>query len=114
MCLSLFFPIVSPGKYLIVNSSRNSLTRDRYWWILSVITYLPAAYPNYTPQIQGLLFLGLILGTMTSEALCSGTLGDTIMLKFAKANGGVRLAECRLWLIYPAVAISAGMSMDTT
>ncbi|KAF8418086.1 major facilitator superfamily domain-containing protein [Tirmania nivea] len=89
-----------------------------YWWILSVITYLPAAYPNYKPQTQGLLFLGLILGTMASEIVCSGALGDAIMLKFAKANGGVRLAECRLWLIYPAVIISAvglilwGISVD--
>jgi len=78
-----------------------------------VITYLPAAYSDYKPETQGLLFLGLILGTMASEILCSGALGDTIMLKFAKANGGVRLAECRLWLIYPAVIISAGMSIDT-
>ena len=30
-----------------------------YWWILSVITMLPAAYPDYKPQIQGLLFIGL-------------------------------------------------------
>jgi len=77
-----------------------------------VITYLPVAYPNYKPQIQGLLFLGLILGTMASEILCSGALGDAIMLKFAKANGGMRLPECRLWLIYPAVIISASMSID--
>ncbi|RPB28202.1 MFS general substrate transporter [Terfezia boudieri ATCC MYA-4762] len=89
-----------------------------YWWILSVITYLPAAYPNYKPEIQGLLFLGLILGTVASEILCSGALGDIIMLKFAKANGGSRLAECRLWLIYPAVIFSAvglilwGISVD--
>lgn len=89
-----------------------------YWWILSVITYLPAAYPIYKPEIQGLLFIGLILGTMISEILCSGALGDAIMLRFAKAHGGVRLAECRLWLIYPAVTISAvglilwGISVD--
>lgn len=78
-----------------------------------MITYLPAAYPEYKPEIQGLLFIGLILGTLVSEVLFSGALGDVIMLKFAQRNGGVRLAECRLWLIYPAVLISAGTLEDT-
>ena len=73
-----------------------------------MITFLPAAYPQYTPEIQGLLFIGLILGTLVSELLFSGALGDTIMLRFAKKNGGVRLPEPRLLLIFPAVIITAG------
>lgn len=81
----------------------------RYWWVLSVITYLPVAYPQYTPNIQGLLFIGLILGTLICEIFCSGTLSDSIVLKLAKRNDGVRVPEMRLWLVYPAVLITASM-----
>ena len=73
-----------------------------------MITFLPAAYPNYRPQIQGLLYGGMILGTLFSELLCSGTLGDWIILRLAEKNDNVREAEMRLWLIYPAAVISAG------
>lgn len=73
-----------------------------------MITYIPAAYPAYEPQIQGLLFGGLILGTLLSELFCSGTVGDYLMLKLTINNGGVRLPEMRLWLLYPAIAISSG------
>ncbi|KAA8908822.1 major facilitator superfamily domain-containing protein [Sphaerosporella brunnea] len=89
-----------------------------YWWILSVITYLPVAYKDYKPEIQGLLFMGLILGTLFSELLCSGTLSDIIMLKLAKRNNDVRIPEMRLWLVYPAVLITTiglivwGISVD--
>lgn len=78
-----------------------------YWWLLSIITMLPAAYVQYSPQIQGLLFLGLILGTLFSEILCSGRLSDYIILRLAKKNGGVRFPEMRLWLAYPAALLSA-------
>jgi hypothetical protein len=79
-----------------------------YWWILSVITMVPAAYASYSPLIQGLLFLGLFLGTLTSEICCSGRLSDYIVDRLAKRNSGVRVAEMRLWLAYPAVLITAG------
>lgn len=78
-----------------------------YWWILSIITMLPAAYMQYTPQIQGLLFLGLLLGTLFSEVFCSGTLSDFIVYKLAKKNDGIRVPEMRLWLAYPAALLSA-------
>jgi hypothetical protein len=89
-----------------------------YWWILTVITYLPVAYSQYKPSIQGLLFLGLILGTLSSEILCSGSLSDKIMAKLTTRNAGVRVPEMRLWLCYPAVLITAiglivwGISVD--
>ncbi|KAJ5160155.1 uncharacterized protein N7482_007159, partial [Penicillium canariense] len=89
-----------------------------YWWVLSVITMVPAAYANYTPLIQGLLFLGLFLGTIISEICCSGRLSDYIIEKLAKNNGNVRVAEMRLWLAYPAVLITTvglilwGISID--
>ncbi|KAJ5783890.1 uncharacterized protein N7518_009567 [Penicillium psychrosexuale] len=89
-----------------------------YWWVLSVITMVPAAYPNYTPLIQGLLFLGLFLGTVLSEIGCSGRLSDFIVEKLAKRNGNIRVPEMRLWLAYPAILITTvglvvwGISID--
>lgn len=78
-----------------------------YWWILSIITMIPAAYVQYSPQIQGLLFLGLLLGTLMSEIFCSGRLSDWLVLKLTKRNNNVRVAEMRLWLAYPATLLSA-------
>ncbi|KAI9751275.1 MAG: hypothetical protein M4579_006128 [Chaenotheca gracillima] len=89
-----------------------------YWWILSIITMIPSAYIQYSPQAQGLLFLGLLLGTWFSEILCSGRLSDYIVFKLAKRNNGIRVAEMRLWLAYPAALLSAigliiwGISVD--
>ncbi|KAL2849042.1 major facilitator superfamily domain-containing protein [Aspergillus pseudodeflectus] len=77
-----------------------------YWWVLSVITMIPAAYPTYTPLIQGLLFLGLFLGTILSEVFCSGRLSDAIVRRLAKRNGGVRVAEMRLPLAFPAIVLT--------
>lgn len=82
-----------------------------YWWILSVITMVPAAYASYTPLIQGLLFLGLFLGTIISELCCSGRLSDYIVEKLTKNNGNVRVPEMRLWLAYPAILVTAGESL---
>ncbi|KAI4214442.1 MAG: hypothetical protein LQ349_009213, partial [Xanthoria aureola] len=89
-----------------------------YWWMLSVITMIPAAYVQYSPQVQGLLFIGLLLGTLFSEVFASGTLSDFIVAKLARKNHGVRLPEMRLWLAYPAALLSAigliiwGISID--
>lgn len=66
-----------------------------YWWILSIITMIPAAYVQYSPQIQGLLFVGLLLGTLFSEVFASGRLSDYIVAKLAKKNNGVKLPEMR-------------------
>ncbi|KAK8174275.1 major facilitator superfamily transporter [Phyllosticta citrichinensis] len=89
-----------------------------YWWIISIITYIPTAYAQYSPQIQGLLFIGLILGTLFAELFCSGRLSDWIILKLTEKNGGVRVAEMRLWLVYPACLVTTvglilwGISID--
>ncbi|KPI39129.1 putative transporter [Cyphellophora attinorum] len=89
-----------------------------YWWVLSVITMLPAAYLSYTPQIQGLLFIGLLLGTLFAEVFLGGRLSDFICAKLAKNNNGIRVPEMRLWLIYPAGVLTAigliiwGISVD--
>lgn len=79
-----------------------------YWWVLSVITMVPAAYASYTPLIQGLLFLGLFIGTLVSEVCCSGRLSDWLVDRLARKNGNVRVAEMRLWLAYPAILVTAG------
>ena len=79
---------------------------------------LPAAYINYTPQIQGLLFLGLLLGTLFAEVFLGGSLSDWLCAKIARRNNGIRLPEARLWLIYPAGLLSSigliiwGISID--
>lgn len=78
-----------------------------YWWILSIITMIPAAYAQYSPQIQGLLFIGLLLGTLFSEIFCSGRLSDWLVLRLTKRNNHIRVAEMRLWLAYPAALLSA-------
>lgn len=78
-----------------------------YWWVLSVITMVPAAYASYSPLIQGLLFLGLFVGTLVSEICCSGRLSDWLVGRLAR-KGNVRVAEMRLWLAYPAILVTAG------
>ena len=95
-------------KYAVVVTIVSVYCFTWYWWLLCVITMVPAAYVQYSPQIQGLLFVGLLLGTLCSEVLASGTLSDKIVSKLAKKNNGVRVAEMRLWLAYPAALLSAG------
>jgi hypothetical protein len=90
----------------------------QYWWICSLLTMEPAAYATYKLQVQGLFFLGLILGTVFAEILFSGRLSDWLMIFLAKRNNGVRSPEMRLWLGYPAAILSSlglliwGLSID--
>ena len=63
---------------------------------------LPGAYPDYNPQVQGLLFLGFILGTLISEILFSGGLSDYLMRRAARNNNGERIPKKRLLLYFPA------------
>ncbi|KAG8928706.1 hypothetical protein FRC02_006581 [Tulasnella sp. 418] len=78
-----------------------------YWFILCVITMIPAAYPTYTAQVQGLLFLGLILGTVVGEAFFSGTLSDRIVAFISRTRKQPRTPEMRLWLFWPASILSS-------
>lgn len=79
-----------------------------YWWILSIVTQIPAAYSAYGPSIQGLLFLGLLWGTWFAELFCSGSLSDWLVHKLSKNHvGGLPKAEDRLWLVYPGALLSA-------
>jgi MFS family permease len=63
---------------------------------------LPGAYPDYNPQVQGLLFLGFIVGTLISEMLFSGGLSDYLVQRTARKNNGERIPEKRLLLYFPA------------
>ncbi|KAJ6164966.1 hypothetical protein N7470_003638 [Penicillium chermesinum] len=108
-CLTFQFPVV------VIAVIGFSFTW--YWWILSIITMEPEAYSQYTPLIQGLLFLGLSLGTIVSEICFSGRLSDNLVTWLTKRNGNIRAPEMRLWLSYPAIAITAfaaGIQMGNT
>lgn len=95
-------------KYLAVSLPIGLYCVGWYWWILSIITMIPVAYVQYSPQTQGLFFIGLILGTLVAEIFFSGTLSDYIFIRSLKKSGGVRVPETRLWLVYPASILSAG------
>ncbi|CEL63690.1 putative transporter C1529,01 OS=Schizosaccharomyces pombe (strain 972 / ATCC 24843) GN=SPCC1529.01 PE=3 SV=2 [Rhizoctonia solani AG-1 IB] len=77
-----------------------------YWFILCVITMLPGAYPDYNPQVQGLLFLGFIVGTLISEMLFSGGLSDYLVQRAMERTNGERVPEKRLLLCFPAAVLS--------
>jgi hypothetical protein len=83
-----------------------------YWWILSIITMIPAAYAGASPSTQGLLFLGLLLGTWFAELFCSGRLSDWLSARIEQTDGE-RAPEARLWLVYPAALLSAGEFSST-
>jgi hypothetical protein len=68
---------------------------------------IPLAYPSYTPQIQGLLFLGLIIGTLIAEAFFSGSLSDRIVAAIARKRNISRTPEMRLWLLWPAAVFTS-------
>lgn len=78
----------------------------------------PAAYAEYSTQIQGLLFLGFAFGAVISELLCSGRLSDMICARLALRNNQLRTPEMRLWLVYLGVILGAvgpvlwGLSVD--
>jgi len=75
--------------------------------ICSLLTMEPAAYIDYKLQIQGLFFIGLIVGVVLAEIFCSGRLSDWVVRRLTLQNGGERLPEMRLWLGYPAAMTSS-------
>jgi hypothetical protein len=77
-------------------------------WISAVLGMMLAAYAQYPLNVQGLLALGLLLGTLVAELCVSGRLSDVIVARLARHNAGMRVAEMRLWLAYPAALLSAG------
>lgn len=89
------FRFILTFKYLVVVIGVVTYCFAWYWWILTIITMIPAAYVQYSPQIQGLLFLGLLLGTLFSEIFMSGRLSDYIVSRLARRNNGIRLPEMR-------------------
>ncbi|KJR89236.1 MFS transporter [Sporothrix schenckii 1099-18] len=91
----------------------------QYWWIIALMTIEPLAYEDRSPQVQGLLFLGFVVGVLFAEAFCSGHASDRLVLFLVrKGPAGERTPEMRLWLGYPAAVLSAlgcglwGLSVD--
>lgn len=78
-----------------------------YWWTLSILTMVPAAYADKSPQTQGLLFLGLFIGTLVAEVGFSGRLSDWVSNKLTRRNNNIRLPEMRIWFIYPSLILSS-------
>ncbi|EXJ77582.1 hypothetical protein A1O3_09809 [Capronia epimyces CBS 606.96] len=78
-----------------------------YWWIVTLLSMIPAAYFEYKIQIQGLFFTGALIGVILAEIFCSGHVSDRIVARLAKRNGGRRVPEMRLWLGYPAAILSS-------
>lgn len=78
-----------------------------YLFILCVITMFPSAYPTYKPQIQGLLFLGFIIGTLTAEFFSSGALSDRLVRRLTKNGQKERTPEMRLPLYAPAAIFTS-------
>lgn len=73
---------------------------------------LPAAYPTWQPQIQGLLVVGMIIGTITAEITCSGALSDALVNRLSGGIPSHRKPEMRLWLLIPAIlATSLGLTL---
>lgn len=68
---------------------------------------VPVAYANYDLIGQGLMYLGLIAGTIAAETFFSGRLGDYIVGRLSARKGQVRTPEMRLWLAYPGVILYA-------
>lgn len=64
---------------------------------------LPAAYPTWSPEKQGLLLIGMIVGTALAEVTFSGALSDRIVRRLSRGNLDERTPEMRLWLFIPAV-----------
>lgn len=82
------------------------------------MTMEPKAYEKYSAQIQGLLFLGLIVGIVFAELFLSGHVSDWLVARLARRNNDRRAPEMRLWLGYPAAVVSSvglivwGFSID--
>ncbi|KAJ5366841.1 hypothetical protein N7541_000782 [Penicillium brevicompactum] len=78
-----------------------------YWWIISIVTLVPIAYPDRSLIGQGVMFIGLLVGTLMAEALVSGRLGDHIIGR-ATARGDLpQTPEMRIWMGYPGVLLFA-------
>ena len=99
-----FFPVIiwagfSYGSTVVWFNVMNGTTS----LILSAPPY------NFTPSIIGLSYVACLIGVCLG-ATWSGRLGDSIVLKMARRNGGIVEPEHRLWLFtVSAVLIPFGL-----
>lgn len=68
----------------------------------------PVAYAQYSTQTQGLLWLGLISGTVTIEIVCSGRMLDNLASRLSKSNNDIMTPAIYLWLAHPAALLGTG------
>ncbi|KAH9228093.1 hypothetical protein K456DRAFT_1753593 [Colletotrichum gloeosporioides 23] len=86
--------------------------------VLSILTMGPVAYAQYSTKTQGLLWLGLISGTVTIEIVCSGRMLDNVASRLARSNNDIIAPAMYLWLAYPTALLGTGgcilwgLSMD--
>ncbi|KAH8897595.1 MFS general substrate transporter [Thozetella sp. PMI_491] len=105
-------------SYPTITISLMAYIFGQYWWFVAIMTMEPLAYEDKSPQIQGALFLGLLVGVLFAEVCCSGHTSDMLVMKLASRNNNQRTPEMRLWLGYPAAFLSAigcilwGISVD--
>lgn len=62
---------------------------------------------NNAANSYRLLYLGLIIGTLISEVLCSGRLSDWLILQLTEKRNLTKTPEIRLWFAYPAALLTA-------
>ena len=72
---------------------------------------VPAAYAEKSTTTQGLLYIGIAVGLLVGELVCSGNLSDIICARLAKRNDNVRTPEMRLCTVYPGIIFGAIGSM---
>ncbi|KAJ5612609.1 MFS transporter [Penicillium lagena] len=104
--------------YPTISISVCAFVAFQYWWICSIMAMEPLAYKTQSMHVQGLLFIGLIVGLVFGELLVSGRLSDWLVAQLARRNHDQRVPEMRLWLGYPAAIVASvglalwGVSVD--
>ncbi|KXH52128.1 major facilitator superfamily transporter [Colletotrichum nymphaeae SA-01] len=75
-------------------------------FVCAIIPYIFFQY--WCTEAQGLLWLGLILGTVTIEIVCSGRMLDKLASRLARSKNDIIAPSMYLWLAYPAALLGAG------
>ena len=84
------------------------------WYLLMVGTAgsaLSAAPYNWSTALIGCVYVGPTIGAILG-CLCSGFLSDSLMIRLARKNGGIREPEQRLWaLMVAGLASTCGLTL---
>ncbi|KAJ5602622.1 hypothetical protein N7537_005578 [Penicillium hordei] len=82
-------------------------------WIISITTLIPIAYANRSLLGQGLMCLGLMIGTLVAEAFFSGRLEDEIIGRIRAEKDSTRDANLVLECLvrFDVILISPSSSL---